>query len=122
MLRGFYIAAVQPNYINIPNQSIISYDLVGARRALERMLREISDLLGSPMILWLHTWNPWPDNFHEGLEDMYTMMLQYYGLPALSFRGAMYDALQERDRALTYKLFGREGEIHPNCVGTRCAS
>ena len=97
---------------------------------LERLLRDLLRLANHPTVMWMHTMRVKYTGGEEmkasdsespfrGVEDFYTTMFQYYGMPAVSQRNAMYQLYADNPTLLNESYKGDGHWIHPNCVGQR---
>jgi len=94
---------------------------IPVRRVMERTIRNLLTLPSSPAIIYVHTWaGPGPEPFYidATFRHYYNMIMQHYGVPALSMLDAMIELVRD-DITLTRKVWPWEGDPHPNCIGMR---
>ena len=93
--------------------------LASRRRGFERYLRKMAKLPQWPALLYLHTWQPdyMGPAFWHGAEMQIDTILQYYGVPSVSARNALW-------HLSTRNVTGFKDEeifcgVHPNPLGHR---
>jgi len=97
-------------------------------REYERLVRRVLGLPSRPAMVMMQVYshgNAFPKTdiewkpFHDGLEDVYGSLAQYYDVQWLSFRGATYRlAAFNQDPAFAFnKIMGEVDHIHPSDLG-----
>ena len=90
------------------------------RRGFERLLRKLLKLPSKPALHYLHVYQPsyMGHSFWLSAEMEMETILQYYGVPTVSARNALYELLLEEVHGFS------EAEVHcgvhPNPLGHRC--
>ena len=91
-----------------------------ARRGFERFLRKLLKLPSKPALHYLHVYQPFyqGDEFWPSAEAEMETILQYYSIPTVSARNALYTLMSEEVQGFS------QAEIscgfHPNPLGHRC--
>ena len=91
------------------------------RRGFERLLRKLVKLPSKPALHYLHVYQPsyMGHSFWLSAEMEIETILQYYSIPTVSARNALYELLVEEAPGFS------EAEVHcgvhPNPLGHRCA-
>ena len=77
-------------------------------------------LPGAPAVLYFHVWLPQRlgGRFYEGPESIIELVPEYYGLPSVSMRNAMYHMVD--DKIVPLQWLWRSDPTHTNCLGHRC--
>ena len=91
------------------------------RRGFERLIRKILNLPNRPAVTYFHVWTPRRLGFHfyESPENIIEMVPEYYGLPSISMRNAMYHMVA--NLTVPADWIWRSDINHANCLGHRCA-
>ncbi|DBA66272.1 TPA: hypothetical protein ACH3X2_002527 [Trebouxia sp. C0005] len=87
------------------------------RRGFERMLRLAYQLPSQPAMFYLHTYQPEYEqhSFWQGGESQLEILLEYYGIPAVSARNALYHL--EIGRSDGFADEQVHCGVHPNPLG-----
>ncbi|KAK9823328.1 hypothetical protein WJX72_001962 [[Myrmecia] bisecta] len=90
------------------------------RRGFEVLLRKLLSFKNRPAVLILHHWSVYVNapNFFDSLEDVVNIVVQYYGLPALSFRNALYHSMMANVEGYQHQQVYCDA-VHPNKLGHR---
>jgi len=91
------------------------------RRGFERLIRKMLNLPKRPAVAYFHVWTPRRLGFHfyESPENVIEMVPEYYGLPSISMRNAMYHVVA--NFTVPADWLWRTDINHANCLGHRCA-
>ena len=94
---------------------------VARRRGFERLIRKMLGLPRRPAVLYFHVWTPrrMGFNFYDSPENVIEMVPEYYALPSLSMRNAMYKMVA--DFTVPAEWLWRSDVNHANCLGHRRA-
>ena len=93
--------------------------VAASRRGFERFLRKVLKLPSKPALLYMHVYQPWHAAylFHKTAEMEMQTILQYYSIPTVSARNALYQLLQQK--AHGFKEEDAHCGMHPNPLGHR---
>ena len=91
------------------------------RRGFERFLRKLAKLPQWPALLYLHVWQPayMGPAFWTGGEMQIETILQYYGVPSVSARSALFHLAARNEPGFSEN--DTNCGVHPNPLGHRCA-
>ena len=91
------------------------------RRGFERLIRKMLNLPKRPAVAYFHVWTPRRLGFHfyESPESVIEMVPEYYGLPSISMRNAMYHMVA--NLTVPADWIWRGDVNHANCLGHRYA-
>ncbi|BDA43799.1 hypothetical protein COCOBI_04-8160 [Coccomyxa sp. Obi] len=89
------------------------------RRGFERLVRKMLKLPKRPAVMYFHVWTPrrLGFRFFESPENMIEMVPEYYGLPSISMRNAMYHLVE--NLTVPADWLWRSDINHANCLGHR---
>ncbi|CAL8468221.1 g7760 [Coccomyxa elongata] len=89
------------------------------RRGFERLIRKMLLLPERPAVMYFHVWTPrrLGFRFFESPENMIEMVPEYYGLPSISMRNAMYHIVE--NLTVPADWLWRSDINHANCLGHR---
>jgi len=104
---------------------------LGSRKAkvYEKLVRRALGKPHRPAVVMLQampdgvTKDPYPEGFYKTVEDVYGALAQYYDVPWLSLRTAVYaDIMWKRVPGFDFKSFLSFDQVHPNDLGHRYLS
>ena len=89
------------------------------RRGFERLVRKMLNLPQRPAVAYFHVWTPRRLGFHfyESPENVIEMVPEYYGLPSISMRNALYHMVA--NFTVPADWLWRSDVNHANCLGHR---
>ncbi|CAL5221891.1 g4156 [Coccomyxa viridis] len=89
------------------------------RRGFERLIRKMLNLQKRPAVAYFHVWTPrrLGTHFYESPENVIEMVPEYYGLPSISMRNALYHMVA--NLTVPAEWLWRSDINHANCVGHR---
>ena len=78
------------------------------------------DLPSRPAVAYFHAWAPRRMGFafYDSPEEMIDVVPEYYGLPSISMRNALYHV--SSDKIVPDSWLWRQDPTHANCLGHRC--
>lgn len=92
------------------------------RRGFERLIRKMLNLPKRPAVMYFHVWTPrrLGFKFFESPENLIEMVPEYYGLPSISMRNALYHYVA--NFTVPADWLWRSDINHANCLGHRWVS
>ena len=95
--------------------------ICGRRRGFERLIRKMLNLPNRPAVMYFHVWTPrrLGFKFYDSPENLIEMVPEYYGLPSISMRNALYHVVA--NFTVPADWLWRSDINHANCLGHRCA-
>ena len=104
----------------MPTMSHLCARMMVHRRGFERFLRKVLKHPSKPALLYFHVYQPWHNmhSFWLGPERELEIILQYYSIPTVSARDALY--LLGLYQAHGFADDDMHCDVHPNPLGHRC--
>ncbi|EIE19265.1 hypothetical protein COCSUDRAFT_58561 [Coccomyxa subellipsoidea C-169] len=89
------------------------------RRGFERLIRKMLNLPNRPAVMYFHVWTPrrLGFKFYDSPENLIEMVPEYYGLPSISMRNALYHVVA--NFTVPADWLWRSDINHANCLGHR---
>ena len=105
-----------------PAANVLTWACLMIRRGFERLIRKMLNLPKRPAVAYFHVWTPrrLGTHFYESPENVIEMVPEYYGLPSISMRNALYHMVA--NLIVPADWLWRSDVNHANCLGHRCLS
>ena len=91
-----------------------------SRRGFERLVRKLTKIKSWPALMYIHMYQPFrmKNNFWASAETEMEQILQYYSVPTVSARNALYHL--HMNKAHGFAEEDVHCGVHPNPLGHRC--